>query len=339
MLRQAGLVKHWECLAFTCGSPWYADCCVVFGATPKPMLKLSKSMQHFLVLTVALLIAGEQGAVASVEKSTKVSRRRTKRSIERVYSPNWADPKICQNSPNQSFLVDTDQSVDFSDPLLSGKMVTDKKALSFRQQFELANQGYELRRSQGQSNFQTEISYRDQMNQLGGSFFDEVKNAQIRDRFWDEKTQAKVRRGAKEAAEGSLLKKPVAVLATMAAISTGQPLEVELEQDMSFFARTDVRTKSGELRLMTPLVNTKVGYATTQNERYSLSMGRSLPVWNLHSDVTYGGSSNLVSASLSKELLENLVCRLNSSRATTTNRIDSSLPAEESLSVNYQVRF
>ncbi len=303
------------------------------------MLKLPRSLQHSLLLVVALLIAGEQGAIASVEQRSKATRRRSKRSVASLFRPTWADPKICQNSPNQSFLSDTEQSVNFSDPIFSGKLVTDKKALSFRQRFELANQGYELRRSQGQNGFQTEIDYRDQMNQIGGSFFDEVKNAQIRDRFWDEKTQSKVRREAKEAAKDSVLKQPVAVLATMAAISTGQPLEVQLERDMSFFARTDVRTKSGELRLMTPLVNTKVGYATTQNERYSLAMGRSLPVWNLHSDVTYGGSSNLVSASLSKELLENLVCRLNSSRATTTNRIDSSLPAEESLSVNYQVRF
>ncbi len=68
-------------------------------------------------------------------------------------------------------------------------------------------------------------------------------------------------------------------------------------------------------------------------ERYSLSLSRGLPVWDLKTGVSYGGSSNKVTASVSKELMDNLTCIVDTSRSTRDQT------GEEAVKFFYGLRF
>lgn len=272
----------------------------------------------------------------------KPSRRRMKRSVARTIRPSWADPRVCQSTPNGTYLSDTDSAIDFTDPVLRGRLMGEKQAGAIRQEYELANREYELRRMHGQFGFQRERAYGNRVSGIGSSIASGVRDAQIRERVWSEKDQARMRGHLKDAAEsetGRSVAGPIAVITTLTAVSTGEPVQLKLQDDAEVIARTDVRTKSGALQLHSQLFDTNIGYNDVQNERYRLSLGRPLPVWGLHSGLAYGGSSNLISASLSKEIFANLIATLNSSHLANTSRFDANRPAEESLLLNYQLRF
>ncbi len=72
-----------------------------------------------------------------------------------------------------------------------------------------------------------------------------------------------------------------------------------------------------------------------QIERYRLTFSRPLPLWDLSSGLTYGGSTTSVGASLSKTLIPHLTAVVDSVRPIQQGRYYS----EESLRFFYGLTF
>jgi hypothetical protein len=178
----------------------------------------------------------------------------------------------------------------------------------------------------------------------------EVGKEQFRNRVTDKLDADEIKDGVRKAP--AAVKTTAAVLAAIALAGTGQPVKVDLENDTRLIARTDISSKQGEVKLTTPWLNTGFDYqgqvpqeiavnqtnGTTVQERFRLTADRGIPVWNLRSGVVYGGTTNTVSATLTKPLAPGLSAAVSSSQ-----QLDTSTPpvttAGQSVSVKYEVRF
>lgn len=142
------------------------------------------------------------------------------------------------------------------------------------------------------------------------------------------------------------LAKPLSVVATAAAIYSGKPVSLRLSERSALSAATDVPHDRASLALTSPLINTSVDFMTRGQrdpnsdplnpvpveEAYRLSVSRSLPVLDLHSGVSYAGTTGAMTTSLSKQLAPHLSGSVSSTRQRAGN-------AEGTLSLLYQMQF
>lgn len=225
-----------------------------------------------------------------------------------------------------------------------------------RWQVERMADEYERRKLHGQLGVSGESSHWQRVNEFSGNALNEIRDAELRAQIEERVFTDSARRNSTSAAEdfsrtgvGKTMKTPLGVIATLAAVSTGHPVRLEIEEETVFSARTDVRAQRGEFQLSSPLLDTRFDFlgnapvapvpGQRPNERFRLTVGRTLPIWSIRSGVSYGTTTNLVSASLSKSLTDNLICTFVSSRPANSGRIDALIPGEESVSLNYQIRF
>ncbi len=119
--------------------------------------------------------------------------------------------------------------------------------------------------------------------------------------------------------------------------------------------RTDLPKQSGSLWVESSLVNSvfdvqfgkpwavdpwsfeSIGGA--KNERYRLAVFRQLPLWNLQSRVQYGLSSTTLTTSLSKQLTEQLRCEVGTIQGLDPLRAGRPQTVEETMKLEYGLRF
>lgn len=124
--------------------------------------------------------------------------------------------------------------------------------------------------------------------------------------------------------------------------NTGMKLEVA--PDVNFGSKADLLRQQGRVWMTSPWLNGSVDFRVgaeaekvvagmpTRNERYRVSFERSLP-WEMQSNLSYGGTSQTMTTSLSRPLAPHLSCTLESRQ----NLLESS--REQLARLNYQLRF
>jgi hypothetical protein len=230
------------------------------------------------------------------------------------YRPNWSGGAVViAQRPNNSILMDLNAGLNEKKEL-QDQLLDPQTQSELRQNYQLMLHDYEQKKRYGLATRTDQKNYIEQNNRFAEHVINEVKTRQM-------KLQAKnLKRIADAQPE---LKDPATVALAMAAIYQGTTMNWDMSEDTRLTARTEVKNSKGLLGVESPLLNGRFEYAgkaadidpnqlnfdpTQVEERYRLSLTRSLPLLELDSGVTYGGSSSTVTASVSRKLSENLTC-------------------------------
>jgi hypothetical protein len=174
--------------------------------------------------------------------------------------------------------------------------------------------------------------------------------------------QEQARKEARKAREAALnnpdiqkAKKPIAVVAGLAAIYSGEPMRVKVGDSAQLMARTDVRSSKGQLGFNSDYLNglmemdarnpdrfdstdPRFADASQNNERYKLWVGRPL-ILDVTGGMTYGSSTQTVATSLSRPLTDNMICVVDSIRPVSGVGSSPATLSEERVKVQYGIHF
>jgi hypothetical protein len=229
------------------------------------------------------------------------------------------------------------------DPNFLTQLLDQKSVLNLNQQYQDMNRDYELKQKFGLVDRTQEQSHGDDVHHFGRVAFAEVRKYQ---------TNQEAKRLKKVVDQDETLKvfmKPAAVVGAGAAIYGGTPVNLQIDEDTRMRAMANVPSQTAQFSLFSTLGTTSVDFdlnrpdpnrpytanPRAQIERYRLTFSRGLPIWNLSSGLTYGGSTSTVGASLSKNLVPHLTAIVDTVRPMQPNRYYS----EESLRLFYGLQF
>jgi hypothetical protein len=230
-----------------------------------------------------------------------------------------------------------------------------------RQQYEDIHRGYESRRQQGLAQFRP-----GQTDKVAGVLSDgdeEVQNGRLRDLSQDvvnkvrihqaERARNKVDKVARNSEELRPVRTPLIVASTLVAIYFDNTFSMNLSDATVLSGYTSVKDQKGRLSVSTPVVSGTVNVDKTvedrspaamsdpsdpeTKERYRFALSRPIPFIDVTSGVTYGSTSNAVSASLSKPLTDHITAVVDTIRPVA--EAVGAKPAEERVKLVYGLSF
>jgi len=252
--------------------------------------------------------------------------------------PEWAKKSYYNMPVNESFLgavavnATPKNEIDFS---------LDRKTTNATiQQYDDLVRNYEMRKTYGLTDSQDELNYAAQIGDLSKSLIREVRNTQIRKNLKKAETAALKNEHLKKAA------KPIAVATAITAACTGTPVTLRLGQDTELRSTTNVMDKTGQIQFISPEIKGGIDVAVNAPERakdfvasgekYRFSLLREVPLIEVTSGLAYGTTTTGLTASVSKQIYDNVTCVVDSTRPVA----ESQLPAhQETVRVLYGISF
>jgi hypothetical protein len=291
-----------------------------------------------LILAAAVSFASSRGALAHAN-----------------LKPEWAvslNTLACEDKVNDSFLQDREAGMD--EPLLRDRIFNPRLAREMNQRYEDATREYRMRERHDLATLHEQRAYIERMSGFAMDVLQEIKRYHWREKI-TEVREAAVRAVKNGSALVQTLSKPVALALAAAAISTGQPVSVKVNDETRLTARTNVQSQKGKFEMVSPVVNGSVDFVgkapsyrdpyalppvdpDAREERYRVSVARGVPGLDVTTGLSYGSTTTTLTASVSKELMSNLTCVVDSSKPTRPER--SNLPnGQESVRLLYGIRF
>ena len=258
--------------------------------------------------------------------------------------PAWSTQDSLSETANMSFLNDLNHE-DVWNPLAG--IVDGKRAAEMRQAAEDLNRSYNLRCTYGLEDPFSDYYHQTHVNDFGHDLINQVVAYHV---VKDKDKMDAI--GEREPA----LKSVAIVGGGAAAVWIGKPFGWDLDDSGTrLIARTSIRQQIGEVEVNSSLLNAGISVnmskpetrdptlppmvdPTQKDERYKVSVSRGLPVFDLSSRLSYGSTSNTVSAGLSKPLMEHLTAEVTAVRPAPINRTASSA-GEEVVKFSYGVTF
>ena len=294
-------------------------------------------------MILALVLGGSLLSPAKAHADTLASQSEV--SENRV-QPQWSVRPmsgIGENIPNNSYLMSIDTNY-FHDISLRDQLFDPKLTMDMKQQYEDMNRNYEVRRTYALVTRDEEAAHDAQITDFTRSTMKNFGNHHVQENI----TKAE-KAGEKIVDNDSTLKqlkKPVAVVAVVAGVYTGKTMKVKVSDKTKISSRTDVQGKNATVGLEAPWLNggvdfnalpgqnDKINDQSMYNDRYRFSLSRGLPFWNINSGLSYATTTTTTTASLSKVIMPNTTCVVDSSR-----RMNNDAYGQERVSLLYGIRF
>jgi hypothetical protein len=277
-------------------------------------------------------------------------------------SPRWLSQYQLAGAsiaaPNSSFLSDTRSEAlrsEFNEELKS-LVIDNGQAAAWHEQYLAMNRDYEMRQRAG-----IVSSYNDQVHTGAMAGF---SNGVFQEMQKHVQSEAGMR------AERVAKKSDVIVVASApavvaAGIYIGRPIRVKVADDTRLALSTDFRGHTGSLEFTSPSLYGALQFRPLaaasrdynpgagvdfgkmmemqravdfSEERYQLTVQRSLPIFNLSSAVLYGSSSNAEAGSLSKQLTDHITCIVDEVRMLNGGEVARGV-SEEKFRLRYDIRF
>lgn len=240
--------------------------------------------------------------------------------------PNWGSAQ--EDLPaNSSFLFSN------SDPAFVGhrfgtQVISPRKAAELRQDLENRNRDYEMRSAYGIATQNDERDHNDQMKQVGKNLIFEARNSQTQ-------TFGKNFRRAEDNGE---ISKPIVIVGGAASVVMGAPVDVKLGEEAKATWHGDLMQKHGQIDVVSKDVSATVEMSGKSDvpEHYIVSVSKPLPL-NVGSSVVYGGTSNTVTASLSRQVINRVTASVGASYPAGTS--PTGAPPQATAGLNYGLNF
>lgn len=261
--------------------------------------------------------------------------------------PNWMQEEGCTVSPNASFLSSTTVS-DTGARFLDRTILDPGFANSLRQEYEDKTRDFEMKQKYGLLDTNGVAAYNNALTDVRKDLVKGVRQTQARD----------YGQNANTAARNGEVSTPMIVTGSLASFYFGNALDVTVVPEMRLWARTDVRNQTSEFKIFSPIGESSVqmdgsDYAKmglgadglpipdpsgVRHERYKVAVSRSLPLWDLSSAVSYGGTSSTVHASIAKPIVNNVTAAVETIQPMAAAAA-AGAPSEQIFRVLYGITF
>lgn len=283
-------------------------------------------------------------------QSTVLPKRKRKLRIK----PEWASQRQLARQTNLSYLADQERQARLSkEAALLDQLFADRKTtLEYRYRYERIQREFEAREAYHYGGVSLETDY---LNKMGRLRDDAVK------RFPGDATKRQGKILTNRAQKSGAVEEigvPGQALAVAAGVSLGKPLSVRFSDSTHLYLRSMLQKQTAVVQFSTPLFESRVDYAgrnsdsldsydpqdrtvwhpESRRERYRLRLSRNIPGVDMNSALIYGGTTQLMSASLSKQLTPQIRAEVATSHATTSDPRAQGIE-QESVSLLYDVRF
>lgn len=283
-----------------------------------------------MFLSRALIAVAAFGCAIALSAPPAEAKRPRRPAVK--LRPEWSSPHRLARTPNLSYFsapnptrfrargADVLDRV-FQDPVASRE---------FRNRFERLQSEYESRDVSGYGAVNAERQY---LERVAGLRDEAMRKFQgdLGRRQGRKLTRRLQNEGAIES-----IGIPGQVLAAAAGLSLGRPLRLRFGDSAQLFWRSQIQRRTGTVLLRHRLFDSQVDYwgrnADTLDgfdaqdlawfnpdgrpERYRVRVSRHIPLFDLDSAVIYGGTTQMVSASVSKRFTDQISAELSTSRAT-----------------------
>ena len=266
--------------------------------------------------------------------------------------PLWVSkdsPSMMQSlhTSQSSYLTDFETGRFASSTPINDYLFDSGMVLRMRNDYRNMTKDYEMRHQYELTTLQDERDQTNRMSDFARHVVHSAKAAVI------QKNMKIVRKNAEATELYSLVKRPMGFIIGAVAVYSGEPVTWKVDEVTEFVATTDFKNKRGEFRLASPIVRGSFNVLTAVPvsaddqlkqdpnrsvvDKYSLSLGRPLPIWQLSSGLSYGMTTTKMTASLSKQLTEHLACIVDTSKLMRPiARVD---PGQQSLRLEYGFNF
>jgi hypothetical protein len=215
-------------------------------------------------------------------------------------------------------------------------VIDSRQTLEIKQAYQDLARDYEMRQAHGMmSNADVRAEYAAKMAAFATDVSGKIRNYHIQQN----------RGRLVEAMKESETMRPALYAATVGAACTGSPIQVRVNKDLEIISKTDFANQKGDFQFNSNVLNGNVyisGQApvnnvdpTIRDERVKLSVNRAIPQTDMVSAITFGSTTNSLTASISKPLAAGLNAEVGASQALGANLSHS----DQVVKVNYQVRF
>jgi hypothetical protein len=223
-------------------------------------------------------------------------------------------------------------------------LVDERLSSNLRQRFDDQTRSYEWRERFSLTSLQDEQSRVEQSSSFAMTAFSEVQAAHV-ERGIRKVTATRKGQSVTDASQAS-----VAVAGAAAALYLGLPIRLKASGSTELTLRSRAYEGTGSLELRSPSGVTAVTFASNasdgsrapgsvlQGERVGFQASRPLHVADLTSGLTYGSTSGLMTASLSRPLFPNMAIVADSSKPIG-DQAPTEKPAQERLAVLYRLSF
>lgn len=260
------------------------------------------------------------------------------------YKPEWSGAlsEYSLNQPNQSFL----DQVPHVDPLAApdragvGTLISPELARNMEIEYRDMTREYEIRERYDQVD--PRVDRKDFMGRVEKFAWYVVR------RVFHFQVQEHLKEAEKNSEEVRTFK---AVNDQVQAVAK-QGVSMQMDENFQMGTKADLKQQVGRIWMKSAIVNgtfevewgspveeeLKDPAARLSSDRYRLLLNRPLPVWGIQSGLTYGLTTTVMAASLSKQLYRNLSVEFASIHKLDPDKAGLSVP-EQTLKFSYGIRF
>jgi hypothetical protein len=300
----------------------------------------------------ALILIAAFGSAMALSATPAEAKRHRRPTVK--LRPDWASAQQVARTPNLSYLSSVNptrfraREVEMLDRVFEDPVVSRE----FRHRFERLQSEYESRDVSAYGAVNAERQYLERVARLR----DEAMR-----KFQADLGRRQGRRLTRRLKNEGAIEKigtPGQVLAAAAGLSLGRPLRLRFGDSAQLFWRSQIQRRTGTVLLRHQLFDSQVDYwgrnADTLDgfsaqdlawfnpdgrpERYRVKVSRHVPFFDLDSAVIYGGTTQMVSASLTKRFTDEVSAEFSTSRATVGDPRTRGIE-QEAVKLLYSLRF
>lgn len=263
-----------------------------------------------------------------------------------AYSPSWGNG-INGSQPNQSFMDINYGRIENTSRPINDFIINASTAKGLREEFERMNNDYETKQNY---DLATDQDHRDYFKRSS----DFTQNV-LRVIFSYQMTEGmqKVEKRSEEIRTFKRVKQQVQSVAR--AVTQGS-VQASVAPQFTFGSKVNLPQEKGNVWMRSPIVNGDLDVRAGEGwsydpvtmqkltdkgigERYSVAFSRNIPVFDMNSALTYGGTTTKMTTSVSKQITKNLSAEVASVRGIDPARAGLPEGGERYVKMYYGVSF
>jgi hypothetical protein len=240
--------------------------------------------------------------------------------------PSWSASQY-QLQANSSLLF-LNRDPGFVGTSFQNQLINPKKGNELRQNLEDRNRNYDMRSTYGIATQQDEADHAASMKDMAKVVVNSARNSQAQ----------QYGRNVGQAQQEGQVSQPLVVVGGAASLGMGTPIDLQLSDSTKATWHGDAMQRHGQLDLVSPDVGAKVEMNGKSDavERYQVSVSKPLPL-GFGSGFGYGGTSNVMNASLGHPIYDKISGTVGASIPTGNN--PTGAVQQETVGVSYGLTF
>lgn len=242
--------------------------------------------------------------------------------------PVWASGQT--QIPLNSSILYSNQNPSYVTGGFGTNLLPQQKVNELKQNLDDRNRNYDMRTAYGIATQGDEMDHQQSMKDMGHMVVNAARTAQVQP----------YGQNVGQAQKQGDIAQPLVYAGGAVGVATGQAVKMKLGKDTQASFSANAMNRQSQIDLSAPSVSAsaKVDESVGAAEHYSVSVNKPL-ILGVNSGATFGGTSNTVSASLSRPIVGPLSASVGGSMPTNNANNPTGAVTQGTVGVNYGMKF